>query len=137
MSPHQSTRPILIVDDELDLAATCERLLRRYGHRVLTSGSRHDALSLLALEDPRLLVCDVHLPDGDGLDVVRAARASAVPLPAIVMSGYVSHAAREDALEAGAQAYLAKPFAAAGFTAVVHEVLARTSGAPSPHLMPG
>jgi hypothetical protein len=59
------------------------------------------------------------------------ARPAAVP--AIVISGYVSYAARQDALAAGAWAYLTKPFAAAAFTALVEQILAAPSGAPSPH----
>ncbi|HEV8616819.1 MAG TPA: response regulator [Methylomirabilota bacterium] len=116
---------ILIVDDEADLARTCERLLRRGGHDVATATSCAAALTALAAGSSCLLVCDVRLPDGDGLDVVRAAQRLDPPVPAIVMTGQPSEAGRLAAFASGAAAYLSKPFSAAAFAALVDRTLAR------------
>ena len=115
---------ILVVDDEPDLAATCGRLLTRRGYHVVTVGSRTAAIAALSGDTPALLVSDLRLPDGDGLDVVRAARTLPHPIPVIVMTGHISQDSRDNALRAGAFAYLPKPFSTQAFTALVEQALA-------------
>lgn len=119
-------RPVLVVDDEADLAASYERLLRRQGYRVVSVGSCRAALLAIAAQPLRLVIADLRLPDGDGLDIVRAARALATPPPVLVATVLASRASRQAALAAGATAFLAKPFAAEVFNRLVNELL----GAP-------
>jgi two-component system response regulator PilR (NtrC family) len=116
---------VLVVDDEGDLLATYERLLRRLGCHV--TGARTMAGALGALRNGRfeLVVADRRLPDGDGLDIVRAARAVASPPPVIVVTAFVSGASRHQALAAGAAAYLAKPFTTASLASLVRDMLQR------------
>jgi DNA-binding response OmpR family regulator len=116
---------VVIVEDEADLAQTCERLLRRSGHEVVTAGTCAAGLTALAAGRPRLLVCDVRLPDGDGLDLVRVARQLTPPVPAIVMTAHPSAAGRRAALASGADGYLMKPFSAAAFSSLVETTIAR------------
>jgi len=116
-------RLILVVDDESDLATTCARLLRRHGYAVETVGSRAEALAALAATRPAVLVSDVRLPDGDGLDVVRAAAAMRPRVPAVVIAGRASETGRVAARAAGAAAYLPKPFTADAFAGLVERVL--------------
>jgi DNA-binding response OmpR family regulator len=106
-------RRVLVVDDEADFLATYERLLRREGFDVVTVTSRAAGLAVLATETLQLVISDLRLPDGDGLDVVRAARGLGVPVPVIVVTGYPSDETRRAALAAGATTFLAKPFTAA------------------------
>jgi DNA-binding response OmpR family regulator len=115
---------ILIVDDEADLAVTYERLLRRQGYRVHSVGSRRAGLAAIGAEPPSLVIADLRLPDGDGLDVVRAARALPTPPPVLVATVLGSRASRQNALAAGASAFLAKPFATETFSSLVKELLA-------------
>jgi CheY-like chemotaxis protein len=70
-----------------------------------------------------LVVSDLRLPDGDGLDVVRAARAAPVPARAIVVTGFPSAESRQAAMAAGASAFVVKPFSASGLAQVVSRVL--------------
>jgi two-component system response regulator PrrA len=112
-------RRVLVVDDEADFLATYERLLRRQGYEVVTATSRATGLAALAGEPPHLVISDVRLPDGDGLDVVRAARGLPEPMPVIVVTGYPSDETRRAALAAGATTFLAKPFAAAVLLAAI------------------
>jgi DNA-binding NtrC family response regulator len=116
---------ILVVDDERDLTATCERLLRRLGYRVVTADSCAAALAALAEDRPALVISDVRLPDGSGLDVVSAARRQATPIPSIVVTGQPSERGRRAAADVGAAAYLAKPFSAAALTDLVRQTLGR------------
>jgi two-component system, NtrC family, response regulator PilR len=123
------SRAILVVDDEADLVTTYERVLRRHGHHVVSAGSRHAGLMALGSQPLDLVVADVRLGDGDGLDVVRAARANPTPPPVIVVTGYTSATGRRDALDAGAAAYLAKPFSISQFIGAVETVLGRPASA--------
>jgi two-component system response regulator PrrA len=114
---------VLVVDDEADFLATYERLLRRQGYEVTAVASRAAALAAVAGARPALVISDLQLSDGDGMDVVRAARAAPVPLPVIVVTGYPSEERRRAALAAGATAFFAKPFAAAALLASVRATL--------------
>lgn len=117
------TTPVLVVDDEADMVVTYERILRRLGQPVTSVGSRAGGLRALSTERPRLVIADLRLPDGDGLDVVRAARALPTPVPVIVVTVLTSRTTRQAALGAGAQAFVAKPFTTEDFTRIVREVL--------------
>jgi two-component system, NtrC family, response regulator PilR len=116
--------PILVVDDEADLISTYERLLRRKGYRVVAAGTRGAGLALVEREPLALLITDMRLPDGDGLELVRAVRRLPAAPPAIVITGFTSQASRTAALAAGATAYLAKPFGASAFVSLVQDTLA-------------
>ncbi len=118
---------ILVVDDETDLLATYERLLRRKGYRVVATGSCREGLAIIEREPLALVISDLRLSDGDGLELVRAARGTPTSTPAIVVSGFVSEASRSAAMVAGAAAYLAKPFAASTFTSLVAGTLGARS----------
>jgi two-component system response regulator PilR (NtrC family) len=119
---------ILVVDDETDLVATYERLLRRSGYHVIAAETRQAALDAIGTDRLRLIVCDLNLPDGSGLDVVRAARAAAPSPPVIVVTGFPSPAVQREALDAGAAAFLAKPFSVPSLMALVE----RLAGPASP-----
>ena len=129
------TRTVLVVDDEADLAATCARLLRRQGYTVVCASTREQAVSALA-ERPDLVVADVRLPDGDGLDVVLAARRLSNPPPVIVVTGYPSEASRREAMKVGAAAFLAKPFSLAAFVELVQKLLTSSPPPPGPGASP-
>jgi len=119
-------RRVLVVDDEADFLASYERLLRRQGYEVTAVTSRAAGLAALAGAPPDLLISDLRLTDGDGLDVVRAARGAPAPVPVIVVTGYPSNETRLAALAAGATMFLAKPFAAAVLLAAIRSSVGGT-----------
>jgi DNA-binding response OmpR family regulator len=123
---------ILVVDDEPDLAATCQRLLRRRGYEVSTAASCREGLAALAGPPPALLISDIHLPDGNGLTLVRAARALSSPPVVIVMTAFADEPGRRAAMEAGAAAYVAKPFSTQALTTLVDDLLATPPDAAVP-----
>jgi DNA-binding response OmpR family regulator len=116
-------RRVLVIDDEADFLATYERLLGRHGYEVVMATSRAAGLAALAAERPHLVISDLRLPDGDGLDVVRAACAAREPVPVIVVTGYPSDETRRAALAAGATKFLAKPFVAAVLLAAIRSTV--------------
>jgi len=117
------TRIILVVDDEPDLVATCERLLQRAGHASLRAYTGYEAMALIDRERPDLVVADLRLPGVDGLAVTRYARRRVPPIPVILITGYDSPHARQAASESGVAVYLAKPFSNAAFVAAIERVL--------------
>ena len=121
-------RCVLVVDDETDFIATYERLLRRQGYDVVTATSRATGLAALAGESPDLVISDLRLPDGDGLDVVRAARGVRNSMPIIVVTGYPSDDTRRAAQAAGATTFLAKPFTATVLLAAIRSGLDGSAG---------
>jgi two-component system response regulator GlrR len=119
---------VLVVDDEADFLATYERLFGRQGYEVITARSRAAGLAAVraatGIHRLDLVISDLRLPDGDGLDVVRAARGTTDPPAVIVVTGYPSEGTRRAATAAGASAFFAKPFATAALLAAVRSSLA-------------
>jgi two-component system KDP operon response regulator KdpE len=108
---------VLVVDDEPQIlrALRINLLARQYG--VVTASTGAEALRAAAADHPDLVVLDLGLPDMDGVDVVRSLRAW-TPVPIVVLSGRMTSSAKVDALDAGADDYVTKPFS-------VEELLAR------------
>ncbi len=124
-------RLVVCEDDPVTLELLCENLLAdRFG--VLPAPTASDALRLCRYNQPDLLLLDLALPDGSGLDVLREIRedAGAIPrydpeLPVIVLSGRGSGTDRVRGLEAGADDYVVKPFAVEELRARIATILRR------------
>lgn len=117
--------PILVVEDEPDMGATYERLLRRAGHRVVRAASRAEGIRLLQSVRPCLVISDLRLPDGDGLDIIRAAHQLDRPPAVIAITAFSSGETRKTAFDSGASAFLAKPFSIVDFSNLVEDLIAR------------
>ena len=120
---------LLVVDDEPDLRTLYELTLLREGYDIDTAGSVEDALALLDSRRYSLLITDMRLPDGTGLDLLRRLEASGRPERAIVITAYGSAENAVEALKAGAYDYLTKPVDLKQFRAVVASALGRTAAA--------
>ncbi len=101
---------ILVVDDEPQIRKLLLTGLRGYGHEVITAADGNEALTLVAQRRPDLVVLDIHLGrDPDGLEVCRRLREwSRVPI--IILSVRGDERTKVQALDAGADDYLIKPF---------------------------
>ena len=117
------SRTILVVDDEADLAASCERVLQREGHQCFKAHTGPDAIQLIDRVRPDLVVTDLRLPGAGGLTVARHARSRVPPIPVILITAYDSPQARLAAKESGVSSYLAKPFSNAAFLQSVEHAL--------------
>jgi PAS domain S-box-containing protein len=103
------TRRILLVEDHEPTLGVLSRLLSRAGHEVITAQSVAAAHAAVATQSFDILISDLGLPDGTGLELIAALRASHPAFPAIAISGY---GMEEDLLrtrEAGFSAHLVKP----------------------------
>jgi two-component system, NtrC family, nitrogen regulation response regulator GlnG len=101
---------VLVVDDDASVRTVIAQALRRAGHDVMTADSLAAADRALADGAPDVLVTDVVLPDGDGLDHARRVTERFPDLPVIVLSARNTLATAVRATEAGAYDYLPKPF---------------------------
>ncbi|AUY51279.1 response regulator [Streptomyces sp. CB01881] len=122
---------ILIVDDEPALLRTLRINLSARRYAVRTAASGGEALDRAAQTAPDAVLLDLGLPDLDGMEVIRGLRRrSAVPI--IVLSGRSGAADKVDALDAGADDYLTKPFLMEELLARLRAVLRRLPGGPAP-----
>jgi two-component system, NtrC family, nitrogen regulation response regulator GlnG len=101
---------ILVVDDDDAIRLVITEALKRDGHTVRTAASVAEQAAVLAEFEPDVLVTDVILPDGNGLDVVPSILAKHPGLPVIVLSAQNTLATAVRATEQGAFEYLPKPF---------------------------
>jgi len=99
---------ILVVEDHVDTAKTISRMLTRHGHAVTSAGTMAEGLELGLKEPFDLLLSDVGLPDGTGLELVQQLR-QVRPMPAIALSGFGSEADVQRSLGAGFLLHLTKP----------------------------
>ncbi len=105
-----SASKILIVDDEERMRALLERLVRRLGHRADTAGDYPSALAKLRENTYELFITDVRMPGGDGLSLLKEARALDPDIAVVVMTAFGSIPDAVGAMRAGAFDYLEKPF---------------------------
>lgn len=101
---------ILVVDDELSLREFLQILLEKQGHEVLTASGVKDALSALNEEDFDLVITDLRMPDGSGMEVLHHAMRVDPSVQVLVMTAYATTQTAVDAMKAGARDYLIKPF---------------------------
>jgi DNA-binding response OmpR family regulator len=100
---------ILLVEDHGDTAETMVSVLEIYGHRVQRAGDVAAALGIAARGNFDLLISDLGLPDGSGLDLMRNLRSRGLLWPAIALSGYGQEKDFEQSRSAGFQFHLVKP----------------------------
>jgi two-component system response regulator HydG len=99
---------LLVVDDEASARGTLALLLRKRGHRVLEADGVTTATKRLAEEVFDLVVTDLRMPDGDGLDVLRAAKAHAPATEVILLTAYAEWKSAKEAIRLGALDYFEK-----------------------------
>ena len=102
---------LLLVEDNRSLAASVARAFRSKGYAVDAVETVDDAGAALGTQPYDLLILDLGLPDGDGLDVVRRLRQRKSRLPVLVLTARASLQSRVMGLNLGADDYLIKPFA--------------------------
>lgn len=117
---------ILIVEDHADLVTMLVRLLETAGYPSDRTTSAEDALLVLSYTRYAVVILDLGLPDADGLSVMRTMRGRGDSTPVIALTARASVADRVIGLEAGADDYLAKPFAPEELLARVQALLRRS-----------
>ncbi|SFD69725.1 response regulator [Paracidovorax konjaci] len=122
---------LLLVEDDPAIARTVAYTLEREGLAVTHSLLLSDARSLLRTQRFDLLVLDVGLPDGNGLDLLRELRQDRQAVPVLMLSAQGEEIDRVLGLELGADDYLPKPFSPRELAARAKALLRRAAAAPA------
>jgi len=120
------TRKLLIVDDEQSLLDLLEILFQDQGHKVLTARSMAEAREILHKTRPDLVLCDIMMPDGNGLDLLAEIRQQDDPPPVLMMTAYTSTRSAIEATKLGAYYYISKPFDNEDLKVLVEKALERS-----------
>jgi two-component system, OmpR family, alkaline phosphatase synthesis response regulator PhoP len=120
---------ILVVEDDIDIAALISHYLEKAGHRVERVSSGSDVLPRVRTTPPDLVILDLMLPGMDGLVVCQAMRAdpAIAGIPIIMLTARGEEADRVSGLELGADDYVTKPFSPKELSARVTALLRRST----------
>jgi two-component system, NtrC family, response regulator PilR len=124
-----STPQILVIDDEPDLRTLYELTLLREGYQVEAAATVQEAWELLKSQRFDLVITDMRLPDGSGVDLLKGVRAQQRGERCIVITAYGSAENAVESLKAGAFDYLTKPVDLKQFRAVVAAAMRGTQAA--------
>jgi len=116
---------ILVIEDEKSISRLICSVLRKQEYEVIQAWSGKEAMMLLSSACPDLVILDLGLPDMDGMDILRELR-SWSGMPVIVVSARSHERDKVDALDAGADDYLTKPFGAGELLARVRTAIRHT-----------
>jgi two-component system, NtrC family, response regulator AtoC len=116
---------VLIVEDDLSTRKGLEESVKDFGFEPRSVGTSKEAAKVLEEFDPRILIVDIHLPDGDGIEILRAAREKDPDREGIVITGQGSIDNAIEALRAGAFDYLLKPLRPAQLDVVFNRLADR------------
>ena len=123
----RGVKRILIVDDEQSMREMLAILLKKEGLDVRSAGSRAEAAAALRQGPVDLVLTDVKLPDGDGLEILRHVKAASPETAVVVMTAYGTTEMAVAARKLGAEAYILKPFDVDELRIVVRDALANRS----------
>ncbi|HJR01001.1 MAG TPA: response regulator, partial [Methylomirabilota bacterium] len=120
---------ILVVDDEADINTILSVTLRRAGYEVISAADGLEAIEIIHLHAPDLILLDVMMPRADGLEALRRIRehAPTAHTPVIMLTAKGALADKMRGFERGADDYVAKPFEPAEILARVQALLKRTA----------
>jgi two-component system KDP operon response regulator KdpE len=117
---------VLVVDDEPQILRALRINLHARQYDVVTAGTGRGALAAAVDAHPDLIILDLGLPDMDGVDVIRSLR-KWTQVPILILSGRMNSAAKVNALDAGADDYVTKPFSVEELLARIRAVTRRTT----------
>ncbi len=118
---------VLVVDDKANMLGLLVKVLSPVA-RVITAANVREALSVLGREQVAAIVCDLRMPDGDGLEVLRSLKARSLGAPPfILMTAYATVTTAVQAMREGAFDYITKPFDPDDLRGLVERALAQSA----------
>ena len=130
ISTAETTRKILVVEDEEDIRALVRYNLEEEGFHVVDASNGEQGLNLAAKERPALIILDLMLPGLSGLEVCRLLRSrdETAQVPILILTARAAEVDKVLGLEMGADDYVTKPFSPREFVARVKAILRRSYG---------
>jgi two-component system, OmpR family, KDP operon response regulator KdpE len=120
---------VLVVDDERQILRALKVILRDAGYDVIEAATMEEALDRAAVRPPDAAILDLMLPDGSGIELCRRLREWST-MPILVLSAIGEEDAKVEALEAGADDYVTKPFGPRELVARLGAAMRRVGDAP-------
>jgi len=105
-----SAKKVLVADDEAVVVNSIRKILSRKGYSVEEAFTCRDALAQVFAQDYDLVLLDMKMTDGNGLDVLQRIKAKRPDLRVVIVTGYASIDTAVEAIQKGASDYMAKPF---------------------------
>ncbi len=128
----ESKGKILVVDDELVVLKSCERILAPQGYEVVSAPSPVEGLEKLDSGDYDLIITDIMMPEMDGLEFCRRVRQKNSDINIVMITGFPSQESLKEALSLRIVDYLPKPFSPALLLEVVGKAMAVTKSGTAP-----
>ena len=121
-------KKILVIDDEELVSKSLIKLLKNNGYSAAIARSGQEAIERVKKDNFDLLVCDVRMPEMDGVETIKQIRdylekARKRPVPEVMITGYVDQDKYEKALDLEVVDYLSKPFDNNEFLRVVRKII--------------
>jgi len=126
---------ILIVEDEQRISNFISAVLSTNGYDVITAHTGKESCSMISSHCPDLVILDLGLPDMDGIDIIRSVR-SWTSLPIVVVSARMHERDKVEALDAGADDYITKPFGTGELLARIRTALRHTRSSTGSSISP-
>ena len=120
------TRKLLIIDDEESLREFLNVLFKEEGFDVQLADSAAEARQRLSQDSFDLVLCDILMPDGNGLELLKEIKEHTPQTAVVMMTAYSSTKSAVEAMKLGAYQYVAKPFDVEELKVVVHQALEKT-----------
>lgn len=120
---------VLVVEDEIDSLELVQGILEYHGVKCLPTGSAEEAIKLLEKTKPTLIIIDLALPGMDGWELLNKLHTypSLAGVPRIAITAYHTSEVANKAIEAGFDAYFAKPLDATSFVRELESIVEETS----------
>lgn len=115
---------VLVVDDEESSRKVLARILLKHGHAAYAASNMAEAVTLLCGRQFDLISLDMIMPDSDGPENVRRLREDGISIPILICTGHVEEPVLQQAMDAGANGLIRKPFSAPEFLARMRECVA-------------
>ncbi len=127
---------ILVVDDEESIREFLTILLEKEGYQVATADSVAAGIEAVEEGSFDLVMCDLKMPDGSGLEVLGEARRRRIDWPFIIITAHTTPQHALESLRAGAAEYLSKPFNVDDLKIILHKLMARSRNDARPFEVP-
>jgi formate transporter len=115
---------MLIIDDDTAVLASCQRIFTEEGFKVTTTTNPSEGIELATNNQYTVVLCDWHMPELDGMDVVTKLETDAPDSAVVMISGYPSVGRATEAMQRGVMDYLPKPFTPEEITEAVQKSIA-------------
>ena len=114
---------ILIIDDEIVICKSCEKIFKRAGHKVTYTVSGKEALKILETNSFDVVFTDLKMMDVGGMEVLRTIKQKFPDTIVVIITGFATVASAVETMRYGAFDYLPKPFTPAEINAVLNRAL--------------